>query len=329
MENKAHALAAGVFVVAIAALLVAMALWLTRDVTNTVSYEMTSPGAVTGLQVQAPVRYKGVNVGKVTAIGFDPDKRGNVLVKVAVSPNTPITRSTWGTLAFQGITGLAFVQLDDDGNSSERPPLGPNGPPRIPLHPNALGQLTDQAGELIVKIDQATERLNEVLGPANQAALRQALTNFGTAASDIGQLARTADHTLRAQLDPARTSLPALVRQASAALKATEDAANETRQTMAAFNATAQDLRQSLARITNPDGTLARMDAGLETFTTRTLPRLGQLSEDAGRAVRRIDRFADLLGENPQVLLYGRGPVAAGPGEPGFVPPAVVAPHPR
>lgn len=326
MENKAHALAAGIFVVAITALLLMMALWLTRDVTNTVSYEITSDNAVTGLQVQATVRYRGVNVGKVTAIGFDPTTRGNVLIKIAVSPNTPITRSTYAQLTFQSIAaGQTFVQLDDDGHSTEPPALGPDGPPRIPLRPNAFGQLSDQAGELLVKIGEATERINKLLGQDNQEKLTKAIAAIGTTADDIGQLARTADRTLRTQLDPARTDLSALVRQAGATLKATEEAASETRRSMAAIGATTQDLRQSLVHISGPGGTLDRVDQGLGILATSTLPRLGQLTDDTGRAVRRIDLLANLLGENPQALLYGNGPAMAGPGEPGFVAPGPLA----
>ncbi|MDR0458277.1 MAG: MCE family protein, partial [Burkholderiaceae bacterium] len=60
MENKSHALAAGVFVLAVLALLIALAAWLTRDVAATVTYDLVTLQAVTGLQEQAPVRYKGV-----------------------------------------------------------------------------------------------------------------------------------------------------------------------------------------------------------------------------------------------------------------------------
>jgi phospholipid/cholesterol/gamma-HCH transport system substrate-binding protein len=70
MENKSHAYAAGTFVLALLALLIGLAFWLTKDNTQQRVFELSSREAVTGLQPQASVRFKGVNVGKVTAIGF-------------------------------------------------------------------------------------------------------------------------------------------------------------------------------------------------------------------------------------------------------------------
>ncbi|WP_293219806.1 MlaD family protein [Ottowia sp.] len=322
MENKAHALAAGLFVLLVSALLVAMALWLTRDVTNTTNYEMTTADGVTGLQVQAAVRYKGVAVGKVTDITFDPREHHNVLVTIAVSPQAPITASTFATLAFQGVTGLSFIQLDDNGNSTQPPAPGPDGVPRIPLRPNPLGQISDQAGALIGKVDQAMDRLNELLAPENQAKLTQALTEVGAAAASANQLARTADHTLRTQLDPARADLPGLIRQASQTLKATEGAANDVRRTLTGVDAMVGDARQGLTRLTGPGGVLERADESANTVNRTTLPKIQNLTEDASRTIRRLDRIANTLGENPQALLYGSGAIAPGPGEPGFVAPA-------
>ena len=62
MENKSHALAAGAFVVLVAALLVALAAWLSRDSGRHRIFEIASREGVTGLQEQAPVRYKGLAV---------------------------------------------------------------------------------------------------------------------------------------------------------------------------------------------------------------------------------------------------------------------------
>ena len=84
MENKAHAMAAGIFVVLMSALVLGLAAWLTRDTGVRDTYEISTKETVTGLQAQAPVRFRGVDVGKVSSIGFDPKVAGNVLIRLEV-----------------------------------------------------------------------------------------------------------------------------------------------------------------------------------------------------------------------------------------------------
>lgn len=114
MENKSHAMAAGSFVLCLLALLIGLTLWLTRDRNDYREFEMTTEEAISGLQNQATVRYKGVAVGKVTLITFDDLNKGQVLIRIAVDSKAPVTPTgTYGTLGYQGVTGLAYVQLDD------------------------------------------------------------------------------------------------------------------------------------------------------------------------------------------------------------------------
>ncbi len=164
MENRSHALAAGAFVLAAMALLVALAFWLTRDNAVRRTYEISSRDAVTGLQVQAGVRFRGVTVGRVTDIGFDPATTGNVLVRISVDDNAPITRSTYAALGFQGVTGLAFVQLDDSGESREALPSGAAKPERIPIRPSLLSRLSDQGVVLLNQLEETSKRVNLLAG---------------------------------------------------------------------------------------------------------------------------------------------------------------------
>lgn len=329
MENKAHALAAGVFVVAVSALLIGLAMWLMRDTASTKRYELITRDPVTGLQPQAPVRYKGVAVGKVTEIGFDPDQAGHVRVEIAVNYDAPITRATFATLAFQGVTGLSFIQLDDNGEDAQPPEPGPRGGvPRIPLRPSALGQLQDSITTLAEKVATVADSLNQVLGPDNRASLANALTEIGGAARNISQLAANVDKTVEAQFGPRNSSIPQLVKQTTATMQSVQTAAQEARGVLASLSATADDAQKALARVTAPGGMIDSLGQTVDTAATSTLPRIQQLSEDASRAVRRIDQVADTLGDNPQALLYGRGAVPPGPGEPGFVAPAPTATAP-
>ena len=119
MENKSHALAAGAFVLFVTALVIALAAWLARDTKLRDVYELTTSESVTGLAEQAAVRYRGIPVGKVESIDFDPQTKGNVLVRLGIKSGVPLTKSTFATLNFQGVTGLAYVQLDDAGESKQ------------------------------------------------------------------------------------------------------------------------------------------------------------------------------------------------------------------
>lgn len=323
MQNKAHALAAGLFVVGVAVLLVLLAMWLLRDTANTRTYEMVSTEAVTGLQMQAAVRYKGVDVGRVTAIGFDPDQRSNVLVTLAIDENAPITDATYATLALQGITGLSFVQLDDSGSTAAGPvAAGPRGVPRIPLKPSTLGELGTRAGDLLIKVDQVVDALNTLLGPENQAALTQALAGLAEAVAHIDQLTQNANDLLNKQLDPARMDLPALVQQATQTLDKLGAATDEVRTAIAGVDGLIAGAQKGLGRVTGEGGLLERLDEGAGTVMQTTLPRIQDLTRDASRTIRRLDRLTNTLSENPQVLLFGQGSIPPGPGERGFEPPA-------
>ena len=168
MENKAHALAAGIFVMAVTVLLIALAAWLTRESGVRHVYEITTRESITGLQEQAPVRYRGVDVGKVSSIGFDPKVQGNVLVQLEIAEEAPITRETFAALSFQGVTGLAFVQLDDSGKPSPRLPPDDDNPPRIPLKPGLVSKLVERGEVILEQVEETTKRMSQLLGEANQ-----------------------------------------------------------------------------------------------------------------------------------------------------------------
>ena len=161
MENKSHAFAAGAFVLVVAALLAALAAWLTRDTAEQRVFEISSAEGVPGLQPQAGVRFKGVLVGRVTDIALDTVQRGNVLLRIAVNEQAPITQSTFATLGFQGVTGLAFVQLDDKGEQPTALVATGSTPPRIPMRPSMVSRFTEQGGNLLTQMEQASGRVNQ------------------------------------------------------------------------------------------------------------------------------------------------------------------------
>ena len=326
MENKSHALAAGLFVIVVAALLAGLGLWLRRDTTDYALYELSSRESVTGLQPQAAVRYKGVAVGRVTLIGFDRQTAGNVLIRIAVNTDAPISATTYASLGYQGVTGLAHIQLDDAREPLERPASGPSGLPRLPLRTSSFSQLAEQGPALLAQAQEATQRINALLSDANQQRLSAALEQLARTAGSIDALARRLDNTVATRLDPALAAMPAVAQDARQSLQALRQAGNSAA-------AAADEIGHAVHTLSIEGGPLDQIASGTralsdaaDRFGRVSLPRLNQAADETARAARRLGRTASEIGDNPQSLIYGPGRAAAGPGEPGFVAPEGKAP---
>lgn len=314
MENKSHALAAGSFVLLVMALLVALAVWLTRETGMQRVYEISSAEAVTGLQPQASVRFKGVNVGKVTGIGFDPSASGHVLIRIAIDEQAPVTASTFATLGFQGVTGLAFIQLDDNGEAKVALPYSEEPPTRIPMRPGLMTRLTGQGERILSQIEETSRRVNLLLSPGNQKSLVTAIDGIGQAAANINQFSAQAGKVLPPLVQDTRTTLKAL----QATSERVGDSADEARASARAF-------RLVTERMSEPGGTLDQLAQGVDTLAATgnklnaaTLPRLDHAVDDTARAARDVSRAVNSVNDNPQSLLLGNTPLPSGPGEPGF-----------
>lgn len=324
MENKAHAMAAGTFVLVVAALLAVLALWLTRDSSQRDFFEMSSGETISGLQPQAVVRFRGVPVGKVERIGFDSKVKGNVLIRISIDRDAPVTKATFATVASQGVTGLGFIQLDDDGTSNDRLESLDGDPPRIPLKPGSLDKLLKQSDAIFTQAEQVTARLNRLLSDQNQVAFSTTLVQLGESAAALNRLAKG--------LEPTIAGLPKLTLQASTTLKDASQVFKETGNTMknadeaiASVKSSSEEVAQTARRFNEKGGPLDAISEGgaalagtVETFSNTTLPQLGKVANESTRTLRQLRRTANAVDDNPQSLIFGNGTPPPGPGEPGF-----------
>lgn len=329
MENKSHAYAAGAFVLVVGALLIAMAAWLMPDAIEQRVYELTTREAVNGLRPQAMVRFRGVAVGRVSDISFDPAMPGNVLIRLSVDQQAPITTSTYATLTLQGVTGAAFVQLDDGGGGGQALATNKKTPARIPLRPSLMSRLGEQGGDILNQLAESSRRINLMLGPQNQQVMLNAVQNIGQAAAGVQQLTATVDSLVRRQLDPTQVDVARLSREATVTLQSLQQAARNAGEGVEDMRKTAQGLTRLADQLSAPGGTLERLGDSVstlnavgQTVNAGTLPRLHRASDEASRTARQVGRLAETLKEQPQVLLFGTVPAAPGPGEPGFAAPS-------
>lgn len=315
MENRSHALLAGLFTLVFLAA-AALALWWlggTREATHT--YILETRGSVTGLNFEAQVRYRGIRAGKVKDIRPDPQDPATLLVEITLGRQYLLTDRTVARLNTQGITGIAYVMLEEgeEGEGTGKPlPLDGNSPPRLQIQPGLLQQLGQHADDIGEQVTELSIRLNRLLDDRNLQNVKRSLDNLAAATDSLKELPAIIA-SLRAALSEANIGrLNALLAHLEKTAGETTPLTAETRKLVAILNGLAQRI-----------DTLAVSAGGVgERLNADTLPRAEALMRDVAAATRRIDRLVDTLNDAPQSLLFGNVPAKPGPGEAGFVPPA-------
>jgi phospholipid/cholesterol/gamma-HCH transport system substrate-binding protein len=310
MENKAHALIAGIFTIALLTAAVLIAMWFNRDRVERIPYEIATKLSVPGLTPQAAVRYRGLDVGRVDEVLFDPKVPGQILIRFSVAKNTPITHSTFATLSYQGVTGLAYVQLDDDGKNPAMLPSSKKKLARIELRPSLLDTLQMRGLAILEQTQEVAKQLNTLLAKENQRAIMQAFHSISQAADGIDRLTT--------QLQPTAERLPRLVERTDRML----GSMNRLSDNAATLTA---NLNQLTTRINAPDGLLTGLNGAVDKVGSaanmieyQAVP----LISETRTTMRALDRTLENFNQRPQSILFGAGRDEPGPGEAGFSAPA-------
>lgn len=296
MENRAHALAAGLFAILLGAGVVFAIWWFSGQRVPMREIVLEARGDINGLGAQSRVRYRGMAVGSVRAVAIDPEDLRTLLVRIAVPADLPLTRGTTAALGTLGVTGLAFVQLDDRG-VDRRPLAAADGEvPRIALHPGLVEALSGRALAALDQFQALGERLQGALASLESAA---------------------------AGVDRGVAELPATLAALRAALSAgniariTSVLGNLERGSAEAVPAVAE-LRRLIVRI---DQAAARLElraaAAGDDLVERTLPQLDVLLGELTSTSQRFGHLVEELDASPQLLLTGRDRPLPGPGEAG------------
>jgi len=298
----------GAFVLLLGLVLVTVALWLASGGAFQKKYDLylaVEDESVAGLNPNAPVKFNGVDVGKVRAIGLDPLNPQRVNLLLAIERGTPIKQDTFAILKTQGLTGIAYVELG--GGTRDAPPLGVapgNDYPVIRTKPSLSARLENVLTSVLAKLDSTSNNINAILSDENRTAFAAALADIATVAHTIAQRSETIDAGIssaaRTLENSARASAkagPAIDRIGRGA-EAVEKMGNEVGRTSA-----------SAGKTVNAIG------ADVKRFTAETLPELERLLGELSVLSSSLRRLTEQTERNPSSLLFGHKPVPEGPGE--------------
>ncbi len=308
METKVNYAIVGAFVLVLGAALVAGVLWLSGGGVYRKAYDsyhayMTE--SVSGLSLDAPVRYRGVEVGRVRRIALAPDDIEKVQLTMDIEQGTPVRADTVAVLRVQGLTGIAYIELT--GGHRDSPPLAAKPGEAFPVigtGPSLMVRLDATLSTLVEDLTRTIQGFNGLIDEDNRRSFKHTLANLEvltrTAAaraaaidSALAGAARTMDNTARASEE-----LPKLIagmQRSAAALEKMSD-------TVAAAGASA-------------NRTLDETRGDLRQFSGETLAEVQLLVAEMRELTASLRHVAAEIEQNPGVLLLGRSTSQRGPGE--------------
>lgn len=308
METKVNLALVGAFVLALAAVLIAGVLWLASGgayQTHYDVYQAVLEESVAGLNPNAPVKYNGVDVGKVRAIALEAGNPQRVNLLFAIERGTPIKQDTVATLKTQGLTGIAYVELSGGAMASPRLQAAPGSPyPQIRTKPSLSTRLENVLTDVLAKLDNTSSTLNAILSEDNRAAFTSILRDTATVAQ-----------TLAARKD----ALDAVITQARRTLDGTAAAAPGLAPLIERIGHSADAVGRmgDAVALTSAGAGKAvdAMGADVQRLGAQTLPELERLMTELNLLAVSLRRLSDQTGRDPAALLFGRTPVPDGPGE--------------
>jgi paraquat-inducible protein B len=323
--NKANPAVIGGFVIGAIALIVLGLLafggvnWFaTRN-----KYVAYFPGSVKGLQVGAPVDFRGVTIGRVTDIKvlFNPEEASaripvvmefdptqiEVVGREQVMPGAEgakrlIDAGFRAQLQSQSLlTGLLFVNLDFLPKSPVRLVGGEQPYPEVPTVPSEFEQLQQTAGDVAARLPQLVDRLNGLLTDLNET-LNQTSGGFGAVVDDMAAIAqevRTSTPKLVARTEQTTEQLQQVAQTLNDILQTNRDAIGSL---IDEWTVTGASMRRVAEQL---NATLAENRQGLRDFTQNGLYEYTGLAQDAQRLVDQFTRLGEEIERDPARFLFG------------------------
>ncbi len=301
---------------------------------NEYAVQMVFTADVKGLNIGAPITYRGVRVGEVTGIDFYLEKPGADIIIIVSGKLVPQQRDSLRTkkemeeflaqqiekglkaqlVAKSILTGLLEVQLDYFPNLEGHAIPSLDSQYSIPTVQTDYEIITDTVKSLASQLGNIPLQtmmndlgilIAEIRKLVSNDDVRRSFTNFAEAAGHL--------NSLTAELDSRKEALLSQVTETAQALtKMSEDVSGAALHSDEVLNTGEQVLSNSAIALKKFEQTLVQADATLQSYQKFVEPgsevsvTLIQALRSLDRASEQVRQLAETLERNPESLLTGK-----------------------
>ncbi|MEA2099434.1 MAG: MlaD family protein [Campylobacterota bacterium] len=179
MNNKVNYTMIGLLVLFALMLMFGFTYWLLKpsQEVKVKNYAILFDESVLGLNIDSAVKFRGIDVGKVTSLKINPKNTEQVEVLIAILKSTPIKSSTVAKLTSQGITGLSYINLSLGDNYAPQLEIQDGAKyPIIKTIPSFFENFEQSLGSVSTKMSKTLTKTEQLLNDENQKQITILLT---------------------------------------------------------------------------------------------------------------------------------------------------------
>ncbi|RXJ64895.1 mammalian cell entry protein [Halarcobacter anaerophilus] len=156
---------------------------------ETKKYLIRFDESVLGLNIDSAVKYRGIDVGKVSNIRINPKNTEQVEVLITILKTTPIKEKTVAKLTSQGITGLSYINLNlGDNNAPFLKTKKGEEYPIIKTVPSLFENIEKSMSTISDKVSKVLSKTEHLLDDKNQKQISLILKETTIFMTRMGKL---------------------------------------------------------------------------------------------------------------------------------------------
>lgn len=319
MNNRVNYTLVGILVLIGIFFLMAFTYWMLKPVveSETKTYSIDFDESILGLNLDAPVKYRGISVGKVTQIAINEANSEQVRVLVSILKSTPIKEDTVAQLTAQGITGLSYINLNLGSNSAKILEAKPGEKhPVIQTVPSFFTNFEQSFSSVSTKLSNTLGKTEELLGAKNQEQLAHLLKRTASVMQKMDRLLddKTIEHLQNSakNLDEFSYKIDKLVPNVENFIVKSEAFEEKVSTSFDSIMASYQVVRSSMAEIKRA---VTSGEFNLKEITADVVPTMNNTLLEMQEFIIQFESVLKEYQKSPSDLLYKKTESKKAPGE--------------
>ncbi len=274
--------------------------------------------SVQGLDMEAPVKYRGVSIGRVQKMGVAPDSK-LIQVVLKIESGQTLDSNIVAQLKSVGITGSMFIELDrkkkDEPDRS--PPISfPSEYPIVASKPSDISELVRGIDYVLNQIrsvdlkgisEKVKLNLDDINKMINDADVKSISKNLESSLESVGHILDNRRwENILASVEEASQSLNTLIDKANRGLGKVHGIVNDKEETIKtaieAFRSAMENANTFLEKGSS-------LISGTDDSYSHLRRYLLVTAQNLERASENLQRLVDLLADQPSQLMFGQPPV--------------------